>query len=314
MAGQVAGLLVCRLAFAVLVVLGVTGVTFVLTYVVPGDPARAILGVQADEATVTNLRQALGLNHPVYSQYLLFLGRILQGNLGRSYLTGEDVLGAIITRLPVTLKLALAVVCIAAGGGIVVGALAAWKPQNPVSRASIGLLTGMAAVPAFFLAVVASWIVAGKFGLAPISGYKPGFEGAKYLALPCVVLAIYPTALIARFVRSHLTEVMAQPYILTHRAIGMAEVRVLRYALKNVLLSTVTVVGNVTAAILTGTFFVESIFALPGLGLLAVHASIRYDFPMIQGIVLFIAVAYVGINALTDIVYLLVDPRVGRES
>jgi peptide/nickel transport system permease protein len=314
MVGQIAGLFARRLAFAVLVMLGVTGVTFVLTYVVPGDPARAILGVQADDATVANLRQALGLNHPVYAQYLFFLARLLRGNLGRSYLTGEDVLGAIMTRLPVTLKLAVAVVCMAAGGGMGVGVLAAWRPQHPVSRASLGVLTGAASVPAFFLAVVASWIVAGTFGLAPISGYKPGFAGVQYLVLPCIVLAIYPTALIARFVRSTLTEVMAQPYIMTHRAIGMAEVHVLRYALKNVLLSTVTVVGNVTAAILTGTFFVEYVFALPGIGLLAVNASLRYDFPMIQGIVLFIAFAYVGITALTDIVYLVVDPRVGHRS
>ena len=313
MVGQIAGHFARRLAFAVLVVLGVTGVTFVLTYVVPGDPARAILGVQADAATVANLRQELGLNRPLYAQYGRFLVRILRGDLGRSYLTGEDVLGAIVARLPVTLKLASVVIGMAAGGGIVVGAFAAWKPRNPVGRASLGVLTGMASVPAFFLAVVASWIVAGKFGLAPISGYEPGFEGVKYLVLPCLVLAIYPTALIARFVRSNLTEVLAQPYIMTHRAIGMAEVGVLRYALKNVLLSTVTVVGNVTAAILTGTFFVEYVFALPGIGLLAVNASIRYDFPMIQGIVLFIAVAYVGMTALTDIVYLLVDPRVGRK-
>lgn len=300
-----------RVLHAVPILWGVLTVTFALLYVVPGDPARIMLGARADEASVRAIRAQLGLDDPLPMQYVRFLSRAARGDLGRSYFTNRDVADEILSRVPATALLGLAAMVVAVCGGIVVGVISAVRPYSLLDQSSMLLaLVGMS-MPVFFLALLLAWIFGYLLGWFPVSGYATDLSQAKALVLPAVALAAAPLALIARLTRSNMLEVLREDYVRTARAKGLAETAVVfKHALKNALNPILTAGSQSLAAVLAGAFFVEFIFNWPGIGLLAINAIHNYDYPMIQGTVLFNAAAFVAINILVDLGYAVLDPRV----
>lgn len=306
-----AGYIVKRLLQAVPVLLGVTLVTYLLIFAVPGDQARLALGIRSDIETVQSFRQEWGLDDPWYVQYGRFLWRLSQGDLGRSFATNEKVLNSILERFPATAKLGFAALLLAVVVGIPVGVISAVRPYSKLDDALMSLALVGVSTPTFFLGILLAWTFGYILGWTPISGYQEGWAGLKYLILPAAALGTGPLAIVARLTRSSMLEVMGQDYLTTARAKGLLErVVILKHALKNALVPVVTAIGGSMAALLSGTFFVEYIFGWPGVGLLAVDAISNYDVTMIQGTVMFAAVVFVLVNIMVDIVYAFLDPRI----
>ncbi len=305
--------IVGKTVFTLAVLLGVSFITFLLTFVVPSDPARALAGIQADESTLSALRKELGLDKSFYVQYLCFLKRALRLDIGRSYVTNREVTSLIAERFQVTAKLALFAVTLAVITGLSLGILSAYLKNDFFEKSIISTSVFFASIPVFFLALILSLLFGSILSLLPISGYASGFEGIKYMILPSVALAVYPGALIARLIAVNLDGIMHTDYVRAHFAMGHRRFRiVVTYALKNAMVSVLTVVGNSMATLLTGAFFVEYIFSLPGIGLLWVDSILRYDFPVIIGVVMFSACVFVIISMIVDLVYPLVDARMKR--
>ncbi|MBA2565096.1 MAG: ABC transporter permease [Gemmatimonadetes bacterium] len=299
-----------RLLHAIPILWGVLTVTFALMYVVPGDPARIMMGARADEATVRALRSELGLDDPLPVQYGRFLLRAARADLGRSYSTNRDVVDEILLRVPATAVLGLAAITIAVVLGVLVGVLSAVRPYSAIDQGSMVLALVGISIPVFFLGLVLAWVFGYLLGWLPISGYRTGVGGLPYLVLPAAALAAAPLALIARLTRSCMLEVLREDYVRTARAKGLGERRVVfKHALKNALNPILTAASQSLAAVLAGAFFVEFIFNWPGIGLLAIQSIHTYDFPMIQGTVLFDAAVFIVINIFVDLGYAALDPR-----
>lgn len=300
-----------KILFIILVLLGVSFIAFLLTYVVPTDPARAILGLRADDQSVQNLRKNLGLDDPLYLQYSHYLYRIINGNLGYSFVTNQEVSALIIERFPATLKLSLAAFGLTVVLGIPLGCLLALYRGRYIENLLSLSLIGGASLPVFFTALLFSWIVGSVLNLLPVSGYEEGLKGIKFIILPCLALSFYPIVVIARLTRSNLINAIDKDYIRTSMAYGFSQwIIIFKYALKNTFLSVLTTLGNIFAALFSGAFFVEYIFSWPGIGLLAVDSVMRYDFPIIQGIVLFTSSVFIAVTTVVDILYSYLDPRI----
>ena len=300
-----------RILHAVPILWGVLTVTFLLMYVVPGDPARIMMGARADEATVRAIRAELGLDDPLPVQYGRFMLRAATGDLGRSYFTNRDVMQEILRRVPATAILGLAAMLLAATVGILVGVVSAVRPYSFLDQGSMVLALAGISMPVFFLGLLLAWVFGYLLGWFPISGYMESLSQAKTLVLPAVALAASPLALIARLTRSSMLEVLREDYVRTARAKGLDErLVVLKHGLKNALNPILTAASQSFAAVLAGAFFVEFIFNWPGIGLLAINAINNYDFPVIQGTVLFAATVFIVINILVDVGYAVLDPRV----
>ncbi len=298
-----------RGAAALGVLFGVATVTFVLNFVLPGDPARLLAGQRADAETVAAIRQQLGLDQPLPVQYVRFLGRLLQGDLGRSYVTNRPVLEIILERFPATALLTVSSMFLATVLGVLLGVLAAVRPNSWLDTVLMLLALLGISVPSF----VAGLLVLLLFGVVldwfPIAGYID--QGWEYLVLPMLTLALRPMSIIARMTRSSMLEVLGQEYIRTALAKGVPTGRVLlRHALRNALNPVVTTVSAWFAGLLAGAFFVEYIFNWPGIGSVAIAAIEKLDYPLIQGTVLFAAVVFVVVNTIVDVLYAVVDPRV----
>jgi ABC-type dipeptide/oligopeptide/nickel transport system permease component len=298
-----------RGAAALGVLFGVATVTFVLNFVLPGDPARLLAGQRADAETIAAIRQQLGLDQPLPVQYVRFLGRLLQGDLGRSYVTNRPVLEIILERFPATALLTVSSMLLATVLGVLLGVLAAVRPNSWLDTLLMLLVLVGISVPSFVAGLLVLLLFGVVLGWFPIAGYID--QGWEYLVLPMLTLALRPMSIIARMTRSSMLEVLGQEYIRTALAKGVPTGRVLlRHALRNALNPVVTTVSAWFAGLLAGAFFVEYIFNWPGIGSVAIAAIEKLDYPLIQGTVLFAAVVFVVVNAIVDVLYAVVDPRV----
>jgi len=295
----------------------VTVVTFSITMLLPGDPALAFLGEAAamDKVAYEAMRQELGLDQPLPVQYLKWLGRTLQGDLGVSIRTKEPVLESLQVRFPITLQLTLMAMAIALVIALPVGILSAVRPNSKLDTVGTVLAVSGLAIPSFWLGIMLIFVFAQWLRLLPPSGYEPPSAGVltnlQYMLLPAFVLGVEQAAVVMRQVRSSLIEVLQQEYIMTARAKGLWEGAVIRvHALRNALIPVVTIIGLQIGRLFGGAVVVEMIFALPGLGRLAADSIFFRDFPSLQGVVLVLALAVFVSNLLTDVLYSYLDPRI----
>jgi ABC-type dipeptide/oligopeptide/nickel transport system permease component len=302
--------IVRRVLLTVPVLLGVATLVFALIHVVPGDPAQAMLGETASDEEVAALRTRLGLDRPLIEQYAAFLGNALRGDLGASLRSNTPVAEEITARLPATLELAAAAMFVAIGFSIPLGIIAAVRRGTCVDHAATTLaLTGIS-IPSFWLGPLLALIFAVELGWLPVSGRGT----LAHLVLPAISLGAALAAILARMTRASLLEELREPYVRAARARGASPSRaVLRHAFRNSLIPVVTLIGLQFGAVLTGAVITETIFAWPGIGRLLIQSIGFRDYPIVQGCVLFIAVTYVGMNLVTDLVYGLLDPRIRYE-
>jgi peptide/nickel transport system permease protein len=295
--------------YSILIIIGVITVTFCLLYVIPGDPARMLLGQRADVKSVEAVKEELGLNKPIYIQYIDFLYKAVQGNLGRSYSTNREVVKTILDKFPATALLATSALFLSTILGVLIGIISSVKRYSFVDNASmIFALIGIS-IPQFVFALIMVLIFGAVLKWFPISGYIT--QGWDHLILPMVTLALRPLAIIARMTRSSMMDVMSSDYVRTAKAKGLSNAKVIfKHTLRNALNPVITTLSASLAATLGGAFFIEYIFNWPGIGLLAVDAILKLDFPVIQGTVLFSAVIFVVINFFVDIIYAWLDPKV----
>jgi ABC-type dipeptide/oligopeptide/nickel transport system permease component len=291
------------------ILLGVATVTFFLMYVLPGDPVLSMVGERYDAETVERLREEMNLNDPLIVQYVKYLGGLARLDLGNSYITGLPVRESILERFPYTLQLAAAAMLIAVFLGIGAGVLAAWKWKTPIDHLTMGATVVGVSMPVFWLGVLLIYLFAMKLGVLPASGYGGG--RLIYLVLPAFTLAQASAAYVARITRSSMLDEIGEMYMRAARAKGVPERwLLLRHGLRNALLPIITVVGADFGSYLSGAVLTESIFAWPGLGRFTLDAILKRDLPAIQGSVLFMAVLFMTVNLLVDLLYARVDPRV----
>lgn len=296
-----------RLLVTLPVVLGVCTLTFLLIHFVPGDPVDIMLGDQASVVDKETLRQELGLNEPLLTQYINFLSGLTRMDLGRSLHSRENVRTIIFERFPATVELTLASMLLAIIFGLPLGILAAIRQYSFTDNSVlIGSLLGMS-IPGFFLGPVLIWIFAIQLNWFPVS--ERG--GIEHLVLPAISLALPLGAIIMRITRASMLEIIHEDYINVARSKGLAPQQIyFRHALANAMIPIVTIVGLQVGALLTGTIITETIFDWPGLGTLLYNSIQRRDYPVVQGCILFIALTYVLVNLATDIIYGLVNPKI----
>ncbi|MET3601389.1 ABC transporter permease [Martelella mangrovi] len=304
-----------RLFGMIVVMFLVVTIVFVIVRVTPGDPAAVMLGPDATPQDIAELRSRLGLDQSILQQYVIYIGQMLQGNLGRSIFLNIPVTTALAQRAEPTFFLTMFSLLLAAVIALPVGIYAAYRRGSFVDQASTVVAMTAASVPSFWLGLILIQVFAVRFGVFPVSGYGgPGasfWDRLHHLVLPAVSLGVVSSALILRFTRAAMLDVFNDDYIRTARAKGLAEGRVvLKHALKNALIPILTVLGLTAAVLVAGAVVTETVFALPGVGSLVVSAVLRRDYPVIQGALLVIAGLYVLINFAIDMLYLLVDPRV----
>jgi peptide/nickel transport system permease protein/oligopeptide transport system permease protein len=296
-----------RLLLAIPALFGVTLLVFGILRMLPGDPAQAMAGVHATEEFVAQVRRQLGLDTPIYVQYGRFMAGLLRGDLGTSIRTGVPVSREVWSRLIPTLELTLVSLALATLLGIGVGVVSAVKPYSIFDYVSMSAaLVGLSA-PVFWLGLMLMLLFAVQLRWLPAAGRG----GLARLVLPSVTLAASSVALIARFTRSTMLEVMGQDYVNTARAKGLPDRKViLHHALRNALIPIVTVIGLRFGALLSGAVLTETVFAWPGVGRLMVESISARDYPVVQGAVLVLALAFVLLNLLVDLLYGLVNPRI----
>lgn len=301
-----------RLIYSVLVIFGVVTVVFLIMNLLP-DPARMMQGQRADLATQAAIRHQLGLDLPAWQRYVRFVGDVAQGDLGRSWSSNRPVLTSIWERFGATATLSISAMVIATILGIGIGIISAVKAYSLIDNATMLFALVGISVPAFVMGLLAMLLFGAVLDWLPVSGYM--WQGdelhLEYLILPMSVLALRPVSIIARVTRSSMLETLSSDYVRTAKAKGVGwKGIVYRHALRNALNPVVTTVSAWLAGLLVGTYFIEYIFNWPGIGLQAVDAILRSDFPLIQGTVIFSAVIFVVVNFIVDIVYARLDPRV----
>lgn len=301
-------LLARRLFLSIPTLAGVLAVVFLLLYVAPGDPVQAMVGERADTATITRLRAELRLDDPLPVQFTNYVGHILTGDLGRSYITGRPIVDDIAERFPRTLLLAGAAMLLATISGITIGVLAAIRPNGWFDRLALAATYLGISFPVYWIGLLLIVLFAVTLRWLPASG----FGRLEYLVLPALALGSRSIAYLARVTRGAMREVLSADFVRTARAKGLAEGTVIvRHALRNALMPVVTVIGLDFGAYLTGSILTETIFSWPGIGRYVVMAISRRDLPAVQGSVLFLSLVFVTVNLITDVAYRKVDPRVG---
>jgi ABC-type dipeptide/oligopeptide/nickel transport system permease component len=299
-----------RLALTVLVLLGVATLVFSLIHLIPGDPAQAMLGEAASQQDVEDLRRRLGLDRPLIEQYAAFLRGAVKGDLGTSFRTGEPVTSQIVERLPATMELAAAAMLVAIAVAIPLGIVAAVKRGTFVDHTAMVLALSGVSIPNFWLGPLLAIVFAVELGWLPVSGRGTW----AHLALPAISLGAALAAILARMMRATLLEELREPYVAAARARGVSRARaVLRHAFRNSLIPVVTIIGLQFGAVLTGAVITETVFAWPGIGRLLIQSIGFRDYPLVQGCILLIAVTYVAVNLLTDLLYGVLDPRIRFE-
>jgi peptide/nickel transport system permease protein len=307
--------LIQRLILTLVVLLGVTFVVFLIIHLVPGDPARVILGVQANEQNVAALRERLGLNRPFLVQYLDWLWNALHGDFGKSLITGQPVAPQLKQRLPATLQLAVTGLLIGMLIAFPAGIISAVKPGSKIDLVTSVLSQIGVTIPDFWLGIMLVLLFSLTLKWLPPSGYTPvGQDVGGWLAhliLPAVTAGVISGSIQTRFIRSAMLEVMQQNYVQSARAKGLRErTVVIRHALRNALITIVTVIGLQITALLSAVVVIEVVFAWPGLGRLALEAVLDRDYPLLQGAVFSVAAMLALVNLGTDLLYFLLDPRI----
>jgi peptide/nickel transport system permease protein len=303
-----------RLALSLPLLVIVPTVTFLLAALIPGDVARTILGADATQAQYLQLRQSLGLNEPLLTRYFTWLGNALHGNLGTSLFWQQPVVSLLDSRLEVTLSLVIGSTAVAAVIGVLLGVVAALRSGVAGKSVDAIALAGLA-VPNFFLGLLLVTWFAVTLRVFPATGYVSLRQSPSgwlsSIVLPVITLAVPGVAVLAKQTRDAMREVLGRPFIRTLRAAGVpARSIILRHALRNAAIPVVTVVGLIFIGSLSGTVLVETVFALPGLGGLAVQATSQHDLPLIQGVAVYFTVAVICANLLVDLTYSWLDPRV----
>ena len=304
-----------RVAATLPVMLIVSLLVFLMLRLTPGDPAAVLAGDAASTEQIAQIRSGLGLDRSIPEQYAIWVGRLVQGDLGRSYYYKTPVTTLIGQRIEPTLSLAALTMLIAVGVAVPLGVLAAWRFGSLLDRALMGFSVLGFSVPIFVLAYCLIWLVSLKLGWLPVQGYRRLADGAGlwlyHLTLPAITLSVIYIALIARTTRAAVLETLGEDYIRTARAKGLPERLVLlRHALANAAVPIITVIGIGIALLIGGVVVTESVYAIPGLGRLTVDAVLARDFPTIQGVILLFSAVYVLVNLLVDLSYVLFDPRI----
>jgi peptide/nickel transport system permease protein len=290
-------------------------VVFLGVRALPGDPARALAGEEADPVAIAAIRERYGLDQPLPVQYVRYLEQVLQGDLGRSMRTGLPVTETIAHALPVTIQLAVFSMAVAVLIGIGTGVVAAVRRRGPLEwGANTIALLGLS-IPNFWLGLMAILLFAIAFPILPASGFVSVFDDPvqsfRHLLLPSLVLGTGLAAVVMRQTRSAMLESLGADYVRTARAKGLRGSQVvLNHALRNSLIVVTTIVGLQLGGLISGAVVTEQIFVLPGFGKLTIDAVLTRDYPMIQGVVLITATAYIGINLLVDLLYSVIDPRI----
>ncbi len=299
--------LVRRLLLVIPVLLGVATLVFSLIHVIPGDPAQTILGDTGSQKEVEVLRQQLGLDRPIIEQYLTFLKGFVQGDLGTSLRTNQPVTAMIAERIPATLELALASMICAVMFAIPLGVAAAVWRGTIIDYSAMTLALIAVSIPNFWLGPLLALIFGVELGWLPVSGRGT----LAHLIMPAASLGTGLAAILARMTRATLLEELREQYVIAARARGASKTRaILAHAFRNSLIPVVTLVGLQFGVVLTGAVITETIFAWPGIGRLLIQSISFRDYPLVQGCVLMISIAYVGVNLLTDLAYGVIDPRI----
>jgi peptide/nickel transport system permease protein len=307
-----------RLGTAIPTLLLVAAGVFFLLRLVPGDPALLILGDAATPETLADLRESLGLDRPLPVQFALWLERVAAGDLGKSITNGEAVLPLILDRFAVTAPIVLLAVGLASLIAVPLGLLAAWKQDSLGDLAAVAGATLLLSIPSFWLGLILLLVFGLWLGWVPVVGYVPFAEDFSqallFIVLPVATLTLVECGVLIRMSRAATIEVLRLDYIAHARAKGLPESRVLlRHALPNAFAPTLTLIGIILGNLLGGIAVIETVFTLPGLGRLLVDAIFARDYPVVQGVMLFIAAIYVGVNLLVDLLYPVFDPRVRAE-
>lgn len=289
------------------VMLGVTLIIFLMLAITPGDPARQILGGEATEEQVEELREELGLNDPLPIRYIRFVWDMVHGDLGTSYTTGMSVTDELLERLPTTLLMSVLCTIVGAVIGIFFGVISAVKQYSILDNISRVVALAGISIPSFWLGLMFIITFSVNLGWFPSSG----FYGPRYWVLPCLTVGLVQAATVMRQTRSAMLDVIRQDYIRTARAKGQTELKViLKHALPNALIPIITVLGIQFGHGLGGAIISEQIFSIPGLGKLMVEAINARNYPVVQGGVLLIAICYTVINLVVDLLYAVIDPRI----
>lgn len=299
-----------RLLLTIPVLIGVATLVFSLIHLVPGDPVQAMLGESASPQDVAQMRTRLGLDRPLLEQYSSFVGGALTGDLGISLRTNQPVTAVILERMPATLELAVAAMLVAIGMAIPLGIIAAVRVGTRVDHAATTLALVGISMPTFWLGPLLAIVFSVWLGWLPVSGRGT----LAHLVLPAITLGAPLAAILARMTRASVLEELRELYVLAARARGVSQTRaVLAHAFRNSLIPIVTVIGLQFGAVLTGAVITETIFAWPGVGRLLVQSISARDYPAVQGCILLIAVTYVSMNLLVDLLYGFLDPRIRYE-
>lgn len=303
-----------RVLSVIPVLLGISVISFFMIRLVPGDVVSSIMGQEfGDPALEAEMRRYFGLDVPVWQQFLVWFGALLQGDLGTSMRTGRPVVVEIMDLFPATLELTLAALLISLAISIPLGIVSATKRNGPVDAVGrVGSLVGLS-VPNFWLGILLVVLFSVTLGWLPSSGSTPfafTWDHFKFLILPAITLGTSLAAVTYRMTRSSLLEVLSEDYVRTARAKGLPERTVVgRHALRNALIPVITVIGIQAGGLLGGTVVVEQVFSWPGLGSLVVRAISQRDYPLVQGTILFLAIFYVVVNLIVDILYMYLNPR-----
>lgn len=324
-----------RLLQIIPVIIGVTIIAFTLIHLAPGDPVRTMLGQHASQQEIEEIRIKYGLDQPLYVQYFIWLGDVLQGDLGRSILTHEQVSVEIASRFPNTIELAIAAMIFATLIGVLAGIISATKQYSAVDYTVMGIALFGISMPVFWLGIMLMMIFGVALGWLPIGGRidllipftrLTGFmildsiitlngealvSVIRHLILPAIALGTIPMAIIARTTRSSMLEVLRQDFIRTERAKGLSERKVIyKHAIRNAMVPVVTVIGLNFGLLLSGAILTETVFSWPGVGRLVVDAVYARDYPLVIGCILVFALVFVFVNLLTDLIYTYIDPRI----
>ncbi len=305
-----------RRILAAIPVMGVVALfVFLLLRLTPGDPAAIIAGDNATPETLERIRTTLGLNEPLYVQFITWIGRLLHGDLGTSLISNVPVLKMISQRMEPSISIAVSVMIVSILVAVPLGVIAAWKHGTWIDRCVMALSVIGFSVPVFVIGYVLIQIFAIELRWVPVQGFRSIFRGFgpffERMVLPTVALSFIYVALIARMTRAAMLNVLGEDYVRTARAKGITERGVLmRHALRNAAVPVITVIGTGLALLISGVVVTESVFNLPGIGRLTVDAVLARDYPVIQAMILLTSGIYVTINLLIDLAYSLLDPRI----
>jgi peptide/nickel transport system permease protein len=292
------------------VVIGVMTFVFFMIHLVPGDPVELMLGENAIDSDKERLRTALGIDRPIITQYFSFIINAFRGDLGRSIHSNMPVFTVIAERFPSTIELALCAIFVAVIISIPLGVISAYKQKSIFDNGSMVISLFGISMPSFWLGPILIIIFSIKLGWLPVSGRG----GISYIILPSITLGTALSAILTRMTRSSMLDCLKEEYVSTARAKGLSEkVVIIKHALSNAMIPIITIVGLQSGALLSGAIITETIFSWPGIGRLTIQAINTRDYPLLQGCVLIIALSYVTVNLLTDILYAYFDPRIKYE-